>query len=289
MDIPSSRLTPLLCIVYALFAMAGIYIAALGYHSKPEPLPLIDETGDKLKQLEQARCIMEQAQKHQTGHVILDMFYKGWLLEYDYKSLVKYKQPMYDGDSFEKRLKSYNVTARHISHIYQDAVTALTFLSTGSLVLILFMLFRPCYFSSVLLAGFPVLVVFVCVVFDINYDSLEYCWIPFIVFGGVIFFSQLIFSFRFGRPDHRTVEGLPHLILYRRGLLILDLGLFLLLGAMLMEGGVNFGPGYSRKVRLGLALFGEEGIVVIGFIVGIILVISGLYYLRKKTSDKGLQ
>jgi len=193
---------------------------------------------------------MEQAQKQQTGHVILDLFYKGWLLEYDYKSLVKYKQPMYDGDSFEKRLKSYNVTARHISHIYQDAVTALTFLSTGSLVLILFMLFRPCYFSSVLLAGFPVLVVFVCVVFDINYDSLEYCWIPFIVFGGVIFFSQLIFSFRFGRPDHRTVEGLPHLILYRRGLLILDLGLFLLLGGRWC----HLRPGLFPKSKAGTCL-----------------------------------
>lgn len=287
MDIPKSKLIPLLCVVYALFAIAGIYVAVLGHYSTPEPLPLIDESILRAEQLEQAKRIMEQAHEQQPDHTILNMFYKGWLLEYDYKDLKKYKQPMYDGDSFEKRLKSYNDTIKHIPQIYQDAVTALFFLSAGSLVLIIIMFRTPGYFISVLLASFPVFVVFICVLFGINYDPLEYCWIPFIALGGIIFFSQLTFSFRFGRPEHRTLEGIEDLMIYRRGLLMLNFGIFLLVGALLMASGSVSGSGHSMRTRLGLALFGEEGVVLIGFIVGILMVIPGLRYMLKKPSGRG--
>jgi len=284
MDIPKSKVIPLLCIIYGLIAIAGVYVAVLGHNSKPEPLPLIDETANKLEQLEQAKRIMEQAQKQEPEHVILNMFYRGGWLKYEYKSLNTYQQPMYDGDSFEKRLRSYNDSAKHVLDIYQDAVTALAFLSAGSLLLIIIMLRTPGYLVSVLLAGFPVLVVFTCALFGINYDPLEYCWIPFIALGGIIFFLQLIFSFRFGRPEHRTVEGLPGLMIYRRGLLMLNLGIFLLVSALLMASGSISGSGHSSRTRLGLVLFGEEGVVLMGFIAGIILVIPGLYYMLKKPS-----
>jgi hypothetical protein len=207
-------------------------------------------------------------------------------LEYDYKSLNKYQQPVYEGDSFEKRLESYNDSVKHILDIYQDAVTALTFLSAGSLILIIIMLWSPGYLVSLLLASFPVLVVFICALFGINHDPLEYCWIPFIAFGGIIFFLQLIFSFRFGRPEHHTVEGIQGLMIYRRGLLMLNLGVFLLVSALLMASGSLSSAGHSSRTRLGLVLFGEGGVVIMGLIAGIILVIPGLYYLSRKPSDK---
>lgn len=287
LDIPKSKLIFLLSIVYGLFAIVGVYVAVLGYYSKPEHLHLIDETGNKPEQLELAKRIMEQAQKEQPNQVILNMFYKGWLLEYDYKDLKKYQQPLYEGDSFEKRLKNFNDSSKRIPHIYQDAVTALAFLSTGGLVLVIIMLRTPGYFVSVVLAGFPVLVVFTCAVLGINYDPLEYCWIPFIALGGIIFFLQFIFSFRFGRPEHRTIDGMPGLIIYRRGLLLLNLGIFILVGSLLMATGSISGSGHSMRTGLVLALFGEEGVVIIGFIVGIIMVILGLCYLLKKPLDEG--
>jgi len=285
MDIPKSKLIPLLCIVYGLFAIAGIYIATLGYYSKPEPLPLIDENVNKPEQLEQAKRIMERAQKQQPDHAILNMFYKGWFLESDYKSLNTYKKPRYDGDSFEKRIKNYNNSVKHISPTYQDAVTALFFLSSGSLVFIIIMLRIPSYLVSALLAIFPVFIVFTCSLLDINYDTLEYCWIPFISLGGLIFFLQIIFSFRFGRPEHRTIEGIHGLMLYRRGLFMFNFGIFMLVSSFLMASGSLTGSSHSTRTRLGLALFGQDGVVLIGFITGIILVIPGLYYMLKRSSD----
>jgi len=66
-----------------------------------------------------------------------------------------------------------------------------------------------------------------------------------------------------------------------------NFGIFMLVAAVLMATGSISGSGHSARVRLGLALFGEEGVVIIGFIVGIILFIPGLFYLLKKPSGKG--
>ena len=72
---------------------------------------------------------------------------------------------------------------------------------------------------------------------------------------------------------------------YRRGLLMLNLGIFLLVGALLMATGSLSGTGRSARTLLGLALFGEGGIALFGFLGGIVLVIAGVYYIRRKPSD----
>jgi hypothetical protein len=286
MDMPKSKLIPLLCVIYGLFAIAGFYVAALGHFSRPDPLPLIDETVGKPEQLEQAKRILAQAKKQEPTHVILSMFYRWDWLKYEYESLSTYQKPAYDGDSFEERLNSYNRDVKRISATYAEAVTALSLLSAGGLILTIIMLWVPGYLVSLLLGSFPVWVVFTCILFDINYDILDYCWIPFIVLGGIIFLLQLIYSFRFGLPEHHTAEGIQGLMIYRRGLLMFNLGAFLLIGALLMAGGHLSGTGHASRVRLGLALLGEGGIVIIGLIAGIIMAIPGLYYLTRKPSDK---
>ena len=116
MDFPKSKPVRILSIVYGLVAVAGIYIATMGHIHELEPLPLINETGNKLETVEQAKYIMELAQKQQQDHLILNMFYKGWLLKSEYRSLTSYKKPMFDGDSFERRLISFNNTVKQIFH-----------------------------------------------------------------------------------------------------------------------------------------------------------------------------
>jgi hypothetical protein len=282
---PKSRLIPSLCILYGLVAAGGLYLAVVGQKTAPAPLPLIDTSGIRAEQLDQARHMMEQAQQQQPDQMILTMFYKGWLLEFDYRPLSTYSEPRYDGDSFERRIASYNDTAGLIDEIYRDAVNALAFLSSGSLILTILMLWIPGYLLSVLLAAYPVIVVFFCTLLDINWDPLEYSWIPFGVLGGVIFLLQLVFSFRYGRPEHRTVEGAPGLISYRRGLVMLNLGVFMLVGALGMASGALSGTSRSARTLVGMALFGEEGIALLGFLGGIVLVISGVYYIHRKPSN----
>jgi hypothetical protein len=284
---PKSRLIPSLCILYGLVAAGGLYLAVVGQKTAPAPLPLIDTSGTRAEQLDQARHMMEQAQQQQPDQMILTMFYKGWLFEFDYRSLSTYTQPRYDGDSFERRVSSYNETAGLIDEMYRDAVNTLAFLSSGSLILIVLMLWIPGYWISALLATYPVLVVFFCTLLDINWDPLEYSWVPFGVLGGAIFVLQLIFSFRFGRPEHRTVGGLSGLMIYRRGLFMLNFGVLLLVSALMMASGSLSGTGRSMWTRVGLAVFGEGGIVLIGIVAGIGLVIPGVYYMRRQPADDG--
>jgi hypothetical protein len=279
---------PALCLVYGLIAAAGLYVAVVGQKTAPAPLPLIDTTGTRTEQLAQAKRMMVQAQQQQPDHVILTMFYKGWLLEFDYRDLSKYSKPLFEGDSWEKRIKSYNRTAGDIDWIYADAVTTLAFLSSGSLILIILMLWIPSYLPAVLLAGFPIVVVLICAVLGINSDPLEWIWIPFIVPGGFVFVFQLIFSFRYGPPRHRTPEGLPGLVLYRRGLFMVNFGIFLLAGAVVMATGSSVGSGRSMRTSLGLALFGEGGVVIIGFVLGVLLVLPGVYYMWRQPSEGGV-
>lgn len=284
---PKSRLIPLLCILYGLVAAGGLYLAVVGQKTAPAPLPLIDTSGTRAEQLDQARRMMEQAQQQQPDQAIVAMFYKGWLLESDYGSLSTYTQSRYDGDSFERGVSSYNETAGLIDEMYRDAVNTLAFLSSGSLILIVLMLWIPGYWIAVLLATYPVLVVLICTLLDINWDSLEYSWIPFGVLGGVIFLLQLIISLRYGRPEHRTSSGASGLMFYRRGLLSLNLGIFLLVSATMMANGSLTGTGRSMWTRVGLAIFGEGGIVLIAIVAGIGLVIPGVYYMRRQPTDDG--
>jgi hypothetical protein len=283
---PKSRMIPLLGTVYCLVAIVGLYVAVLGQMTKPAPLPLIDETGKQSVRLEQARRIMEQAQRQQPGNAILTMFYKGWLLESDYEDLAEYTKPKYEGDSLERRLNSYNRTVTAIDYIYQDAVYALALLSSGSLILIMLMLWSPGYLVSVLLAAYPVVVVLACAWLHINSDPLEWCWGPFIALGGLIFVFQLVFAFRFGRPEHRTVEGLPWLMIYRRGLVMTNLGIFFLVGALLMATGSLSGAGRSARTSLGLMLFGEGGVALIGFLLALVLIGPGVRAMCRKPSGK---
>lgn len=290
-DMPKSKVIPLLCVVYGLFAIAGIYVAVLGHYSKPAPLPLIDETVGKPQQLEQAKSILAQAEKQAPTNEILSEFYYLKGLERKYERLVTYVKPAYDGDSFEERLTDFNEDAKRILDSWDDAIITLSFLSVGGLILIVIMLRSPGYLVALLLGAFPLLVVFTCLLLDINYKELENCdncWPPFIALGAIIFLLQFIFSFRFGRPEHRTVEGLPGLMIYRRGLFLLNFGAILLVSALLMAGGSLSSSGHSSYTRLGLALFGEGGIVALGLIAGTIMAILGLYYLTRKPSDKVL-
>ena len=96
---------------------------------------------------------------------------------------------------------------------------------------------------------------------------------------------QLVFSFRFGRPEHRTVDGLPGLMIYRRGLALVNLGAFLLVSALLMAGGAMSGAGSSGRTRLGLVLLGEDGFVTLGLAVGALFLGLGIYYMRRRATD----
>lgn len=279
---PRSRLIPLTCIVYAVVATAGLYIAVLGQINKPEPLQRIDETGKQSARLEQARQTMEQAQEQKLGNAILSELYRSWLLEREYEELAEYTKPLFEGDNFEQRLVAYNDTVAAVDSIYADAVLALALLSSGSLMLVLLMLWVQSYLVSVLLASYPVVFVFLCVLLGINYDPLFEFWAPFPVFGGIIFVLTLIFAFRYGRPEHRTVEGLPWLITYRRGLLMTNLGLFFLIGAMLMAVGSISGPVRSLRASLGLMLFGEGGIILIGLAASLLLIPLGVREMNRK-------
>jgi hypothetical protein len=144
------------------------------------------------------------------------------------------------------------------------------------------MLWSPGYFVSALLASYPVACVFLCALLGVNYDPLFEFWAPFPVLGGIIFVLQLIFAFRYGRPEHRTVEGLPWLIAYRRGLLKTNLGLFFLIGAMLMAVGSISGPARSLRAQFGLMVFGEGGIVLIGLVGAIVLIPLGVREMNRK-------
>ena len=273
---PRSRLISLACCVYALVAAAGLYISVLGQMTKPDSLQRIEETEKQPVQLEQAERTMVQAQQQSPGNAILREFYRGWLLESDYEDLAEFTTPSFEGDSFERRLEAYNRTVADVDEIYEDAVFALFLLSSGSMILVLFMLWSPGYLVSVLLASYPVVWVFSCAVLGVNHDPVFAFWAPFPALGATIFVLQLIYAFRFGRPEHRTVEGLPGLMVYRQGLVKTNLGLFMFLCAMLMVSGTLSGPVRSLRALRGLALFGEGGIVLIGFVVGALLIVLGV-------------
>ena len=218
--------------------------------------------------------------------MFLSEFYKNWLLESDYEDLAEYTEPLYEGDSFERRLIAYNNTVSAVDSIYEDAVIALTLLSSGSLMLVLLMLWAPGYFVSALLASYPVVFVFLCALLGINYDPVFEFWAPFPILGGIIFVLQLIFAIRYGRPEHQTVEGLPWLILYRRGLVMTNLGLFFLIGALLMAAGTIAGPARSLRAQLGLMLFGEGGIVLIGLVGAVVLIPLGVREMNRKPPNQ---
>jgi hypothetical protein len=278
-------LIPVLCIVYGLTAAAGLWIAIVGVIRTPAPLPAIDDPDERSAVLEQARLVAEAAERQQPEHVILTMFYKGWLMESELESLVDYTEPRYEGDSFERRVASFGDTARRIDEIYRDATIALALLSTGGLILSFVMLLAPGYLRSLLLAVYPLVAVLTFVVLGINYDPLEFCWIPFIILGASIFVLQLVFSFRFGRPEHRTVDGLPGLMIYRRGLALVNLGAFMVVSALLMASGSIKGTSRSARAMLGQMVFGEDGIVLIGIVVGLGMLVPGVYYLLRKPTD----
>ncbi len=279
---PKTILIPLTCVVYALVAVTGLIIAVLGQINKPEPLPRIDETGKQSARLEQARQTMEQAQERKPGKAILSEFYRNWLLERDYDELAEFTEPLFEGDSFEKRLIAYNRTVAVVDQIYGDAVLALALLSSGSLMLVLLMLLVPSYIVSALLASYPVAFVLLCALLGINHDPVYDFWAPFPLLGAVLFVLQLIFAFRFGRPEHRTVEGLPWLIVYRRGLALTNLGLFFLIAAMLLAAGSLTGEVRSVHASLGLVLFGEGGIAAISFVVSLLLIVPGVRDMNRK-------
>jgi hypothetical protein len=285
MAVPKSALIRLFIVLYGVIATAGIYIAFLGHRSMPEPLPLIDITVSKTEQYEQAKLILEQARIQQPDPTIFNEFYRGlWWLENDYEDLIDFRVPKFEGDSYQKRLNSFNRSAATVSNIYKDAVFAISFLSSGSLLLIIIMLLNPCYLNSVLLACYPVVTVFSCVVLNINYDPLEYYWVPFIATGGVIFFLQLISSFKFGNcPEHQTDAGIPGLTIYRRGLFFINFGVLILLGVLLMASGSLSNSSHSMRTSLGLLIFGEEGVAFIGFIVGVSMVILGLINIKNSS------
>jgi hypothetical protein len=282
---PKSRLIPLTCIVYAAVALAGLYIAVLGQINRPAPLQRIDETGKQSARLEQARQTMEQSLQQQPKNAILSEFYKNWLLESEYEELAEFTKPLFEGDSFEQRLIAYNRTVAAVDDIYGDAVHALALLSSGSLMLVLLMLWSPSYLVSALLASYPVAFVFLCVLLGINCDPVFTYWAPFPVLGGIIFVLQLIFALRFGRPEHRTAVGLPGLIVYRRGLVLTNLGLFLLIGALLMAAGSLTGEVHSAYARFGLMLFGEGGIVLFGLVGAMVLIPLGVRDMNRKPAS----
>jgi hypothetical protein len=283
MAVPKSALISLFIVLYVLIAVAGIYIAFLGHSYMPLPLPLIDKTVPKTKQYEQAKLILEQARKQQPDQTFFKEFYRGlWWLENDFEDLIDFRKPKFEGDSYKKRLNSFNRGAVSILDIYKDAVFAISFLSSGSLILIVIMLLNPCYLNSVFLACYPVVTVFACVLLNINYDPLEYFWIPFIVMGGVIFLLQLISSFKFGNcPEHQTDAGKSGLTRYRRGLFFINFGVLILLSALLMATGSLSSSSHSMRTSLGLLIFGEEGVAIIGIIVGVIMLIFGLVNMKK--------
>ena len=285
MAFPKSALIRLFIVLYGIIAISGIYIAYLGHSFMPEPLPLIDITVSKTAQYEQAKLILEQARKQQPDQTFFSEFYRGlWWLENDYEDLIDFREPKFEGDSYQKRLNSFNRSAATVSNIYKDAVFALSFLSSGSLILIIIMLLNPCHLNSVLLACYPVVTVFACVVLNINYDPLEYYWVPFIAMGGVIFLLQLISSFKFGNcPEHQTDAGQSGLTIYRRGLFFLNFGVLILLGALLMATGSLSGSSHSMRTSLGLLTFGEEGVTFIGFIMGVVMIILGLINMKNSS------
>jgi hypothetical protein len=254
----------------------------LGQIAKPEPLQGIDTSAERSAQVAQAKRTMRQAQGQQPGNVILSEFYRAWLLESEYEDLAEFTKPLYEGDSFERRLVSYNSTVTHVDEIYEDAVVALALLSSGSLVLVLIMLWVPSYLVSVLLASYPVVIVFLCALAGINFDPVFQFWAPFPVLGAIIFVLQLIFALRYGRPEHRAVEGLPRLIMYRRGLVMTNLGLFFLVGALLMAAGTIAGPARSLRAQFGLMIFGEGGIVLIGLVGAMVLIPLGVREMYRK-------
>jgi hypothetical protein len=285
MAAPKSALIRLFIVLYGIIAAAGIYIAFLGHSSMPETLPLIDKTVSKPEQYKQAKLILAQARQQQPDQTIFNEFYRGlWWLESDYENLIDFREPKFEGDSYQKRLNSFNSSAATVSNIYKDAVFAISFLSSGSLVLIVIMLLNPCYLNSVLLACYPVFTVFGCVVLNINYDPLEYYWVPFITMGGIIFFLQLISSFKFGNcPNHQNDEGMSRLTVYRRGLFLLNFGVLLLSGALLMATGSLSSSSHSMRTSLGVLIFREEGAAVIAFFVGAIMVIIGLKNMKNSS------
>lgn len=279
---PRSILIPLTCVVHVLVAAVGLYISALGWFGRPEPLQRIDETGKHSVRLEQARQTLEQALAQEPANRILSEFYSTLFLELEYEDLAEFTKPLFEGDSFERRLIAYNSTIVAVDPVYRDAVLGLGLLSVVSLVLVSLMLWKPSYFVSALLASCPIAVAFTCALLGINFDPVFQFWAPFLILGSIVFVLQLIFAFRFGRPEHRTVEGLPLLMVYRRGLLMVNLGLFFLITAMLMATGSLGGEVRSLRASIGLWLFGEGGIVAIGLVLSLVLIILGVREMNRK-------
>ena len=279
---PKSRLIPVLSAMYCLVASVGLFIAVLGHLGMPAPLPTIDVDAARAESIEQAARILEQAQQQEPGNPILRTFYKGWLLEFDYPGLAEYTEPQFDDDSFELRVSNYNSTVAIIDEIYEDAVVTLTALSSGSLMLAMLMLWAPRYFVSLLLGTYPALVVFVCAFLGINSDPLGVYWAPFIILGATIFLLQLIFAIRFGRPEHRTEDARPLLMRYRRGLVLTNFGMLLFVGALLMTTGALSGEVRSVRAMFGLMVFGEGGIALLGYVMGILFTALGVREMNRK-------
>ncbi len=65
---------------------------------------------------------------------------------------------------------------------------------------------------------------------------------------------------------------------------MLNLGVFMMAGALMMASGSLSSTSRSGRALVGLVLFGEGGVTFIGAVVGIFFAIGGLHYIRKKPS-----
>jgi len=257
-----------------LIALACLYIAITGIPFIPEPFPLVELNSQESMQLEQVKTIYDKVIKQKPDNMFLTHFYRAaHFLEDDYNGLRFYKVPVSDGDSFLKRIASFNQTVNILYHMLKGSIIALLILSSGTVLLLLFLLVRPGYLPSLLLGIFPATLIIILKKLGLSFEPVTETYIAvFFVLGLVIYLFQLVFSFRYGKPTSQNIQAsLSDLLLFRKFLAFFNIGMLATIISVLG----NFDTAHSFAVRI----FGAEIVGYVIFFMGIFFLLIALIYL----------
>lgn len=277
MMIRHSKVALLMTKIYLFIALISLLIATSGLISIPASLPVVNQNDEQTIQLEQARLIVNIAINQNPDNRFLNHFYKAdWLLTSNYNELTALQKPAFDGDSFSRRIAEFNQTAQLTYKIYNDCITALLILSIGSLVLTSFTLLKPSYLASFFLMVLPIILIVILSAYDLSFDPLtETYFVIFFITGFIIYFFQLVFTFRYENPS-KLESSKPFGL--RRSLVFINFGMVMTLTPLIIGIGSS---ATSSHARLALALFGEEIMTYIVLIVGVIILLIGIVLFMK--------
>ncbi len=259
--------------VYLLIALICLYMGITGISFIPGPFPLVELNSQKSIQLEQVKTIYDKVIKQKPDNLFFAHFYRAArFLKDDYNDLLFYKVPVSDGDSFLSRIASFNQAVNSAYHMFKGSMIALLILSSGAVLLLLFLLVRPGYLASLLLGTFPGILIIVLKKRGLSFEPVTETYIAvFFVLGLVIYLFQLVFSFKYGKLTAQdTYVDLYELHIYRKTLFFFTFGMLATIFPILGD--------FNTSHSLAIWLFGAEVMGYIVFFMGILSLIVALIY-----------